>query len=171
MQRPLSGEPLAVDLVNTCWRGAGGLQDLLATSEGLTQWLAERNLDAQPGERVRGALTQAREVLRRAFRQEPGTEDEVNAILARAVIVRSLVDGRATERPLFADEAWRPAWLAVNDYLRLRAESLDGIRPCGHPSCVLYFYDPTGRRRWCSMARCGNRAKAHRHYTRQQSTR
>jgi predicted RNA-binding Zn ribbon-like protein len=31
---------------------------------------------------------------------------------------------------------------------------------------VLYFFDPTGRRRWCSMAGCGNRAKAKRHYAR-----
>ncbi|WP_245997945.1 CGNR zinc finger domain-containing protein [Nocardia pseudobrasiliensis] len=25
---------------------------------------------------------------------------------------------------------------------------------------------PSGRRRWCSMATCGNRAKARRHYDR-----
>ncbi len=35
------------------------------------------------------------------------------------------------------------------------------VRKCGHPKCVLYFYDVSraGRRRWCSMAVCGNRAK------------
>jgi predicted RNA-binding Zn ribbon-like protein len=32
----------------------------------------------------------------------------------------------------------------------------------------LYFYDtsPKRSRRWCSMATCGNRAKAARHYAR-----
>jgi predicted RNA-binding Zn ribbon-like protein len=35
------------------------------------------------------------------------------------------------------------------------------IRRCANPSCRLFFYDDsrTRRRRWCSMARCGNRHK------------
>ncbi len=35
------------------------------------------------------------------------------------------------------------------------------VRKCGNPNCVLYFYDVsrTRRRRWCSMAICGNRMK------------
>jgi predicted RNA-binding Zn ribbon-like protein len=35
------------------------------------------------------------------------------------------------------------------------------VRMCANPNCGLYFYDDsrTGRRRWCSMATCGNRAK------------
>ncbi len=35
------------------------------------------------------------------------------------------------------------------------------IRKCAGPACALYFYDTsrTGRRRWCSMAVCGNRNK------------
>lgn len=167
MDRPLTGEPLAVDLVDTRWNGPDGVEDLLATSEGLAQWLAERGVVADPDERVRGALVQARDALQRSFAGEPGADDDLNAILARALIVRSVSDGHVHEHPVFADEAWRPAWLAVDDCLRLRQVAPEGVRQCGHPACVLYFYDPTGRRRWCSMARCGNRAKAQRHYTRQ----
>jgi predicted RNA-binding Zn ribbon-like protein len=39
------------------------------------------------------------------------------------------------------------------------------IRKCGNPVCPLYFYDAsrTGRRRWCSMAVCGNRHKVAEH--------
>ena len=35
------------------------------------------------------------------------------------------------------------------------------VRKCGRPECILYFYDTsrTGKRRWCQMAVCGNRAK------------
>ncbi|MNR58262.1 CGNR zinc finger [compost metagenome] len=35
------------------------------------------------------------------------------------------------------------------------------VRECEHPDCVLWFYDRTKshRRRWCSMALCGNRHK------------
>ena len=42
------------------------------------------------------------------------------------------------------------------------------IRKCQRSACVLYFYDNSKRhgRRWCSMAACGNRAKAAAHYER-----
>lgn len=35
------------------------------------------------------------------------------------------------------------------------------VRKCANPQCFLYFYDGsrTGKRRWCSMAACGNRNK------------
>ena len=35
------------------------------------------------------------------------------------------------------------------------------LRMCANPSCSLYFFDAsrTHRRRWCSMAICGNRSK------------
>lgn len=36
------------------------------------------------------------------------------------------------------------------------------VRQCEHPDCMMWFYDRTKshRRRWCSMALCGNRHKA-----------
>ena len=36
-----------------------------------------------------------------------------------------------------------------------------GLQRCDHPNCRLMFYDDskTHRRRWCSMALCGNRSK------------
>ncbi|MDF0750477.1 CGNR zinc finger domain-containing protein [Marinobacter sp. 71-i] len=36
------------------------------------------------------------------------------------------------------------------------------IKQCEHPDCILWFYDRTKahKRRWCSMALCGNRYKA-----------
>ena len=39
------------------------------------------------------------------------------------------------------------------------------VRRCEHPECVYWFYDRTKshRRRWCSMALCGNRFKVARH--------
>jgi len=45
------------------------------------------------------------------------------------------------------------------------------MRKCANPKCGLYFYDDsrTGRRRWCSMATCGNRAKVAAHARRTQA--
>lgn len=42
------------------------------------------------------------------------------------------------------------------------------VRRCEAPGCGLWFLDRSknGRRRWCSMARCGNRAKVAAHYRR-----
>jgi predicted RNA-binding Zn ribbon-like protein len=43
---------------------------------------------------------------------------------------------------------------------------LERVRQCANPRCGWLFLDDSkgGNRRWCSMASCGNRAKAHRHY-------
>ncbi len=42
------------------------------------------------------------------------------------------------------------------------------IHRCASPQCALFFYDGsrTGKRRWCSMATCGNRAKVAAHFQR-----
>lgn len=47
------------------------------------------------------------------------------------------------------------------------------LRTCAAEDCGLWFLDTSkgGRRRWCSMRRCGNRAKAARHRRRRASTR
>jgi predicted RNA-binding Zn ribbon-like protein len=37
------------------------------------------------------------------------------------------------------------------------------IRTCADEACGWLFLDPSGRRRWCEMAVCGNRAKARRY--------
>ena len=47
------------------------------------------------------------------------------------------------------------------------------VRQCEGPACTLWFYDQTKshRRRWCSMAVCGNRAKARAHRERHNARR
>jgi predicted RNA-binding Zn ribbon-like protein len=46
---------------------------------------------------------------------------------------------------------------------------LGRVRKCANPECPMLFYDDsrTRRRRWCSMAICGNRAKVAAHHRRQ----
>ncbi|HEY4572072.1 MAG TPA: CGNR zinc finger domain-containing protein, partial [Kribbella sp.] len=46
----------------------------------------------------------------------------------------------------------------------LTGSSREHVRTC--PSCGWLFLDPRGRRRWCSMATCGNRAKVRAHAAR-----
>ena len=44
-------------------------------------------------------------------------------------------------------------------------DELPRVRKCGNTKCGKVFYDASrnGKRRWCEMATCGNRAKAARH--------
>ncbi|MFD5726187.1 CGNR zinc finger domain-containing protein [Streptomyces sp. NPDC058368] len=63
------------------------------------------------------------------------------------------------------------ARLAVEAVLGWAAteEQLPGrLRPCGNDACRLFLLDRSraNRARWCSMAVCGNREKARRHYER-----
>jgi predicted RNA-binding Zn ribbon-like protein len=66
----------------------------------------------------------------------------------------------------------RAGWLAAVNYVDLLNADPTRVRACAHPDCVLHFYDtsPKRSRRWCSMAGCGNRAKAARHYAKARTT-
>lgn len=48
---------------------------------------------------------------------------------------------------------------------------LSYLRKCERKDCILYFYDTTKnhKRRWCSMAICGNREKAAKFYRKKKS--
>jgi predicted RNA-binding Zn ribbon-like protein len=48
----------------------------------------------------------------------------------------------------------------------LAATDVGAVRACPGHDCGWLFLDPHGRRRWCTMAVCGNRAKARRHAAR-----
>ncbi|MFF8675235.1 CGNR zinc finger domain-containing protein [Streptomyces sp. NPDC015242] len=181
--RPLTDEPLCIDLLNTRWIDATGRHDLLDSLDGLRTWLAGPHVSRSLGfaavpadEDTLERLLQARTALDQAIAdpRRPDAEaiDALNAVLAhgrRGHLLRP--DGPDTfvevETP-----SWLPAWRAAEDYLRLLAERPERIRACGNPECVLHFYDVSknGTRRWCSMAGCGNRAKAQRHYARQKKT-
>ena len=51
----------------------------------------------------------------------------------------------------------------------LEKDSPGRLRPCANDECTLYLVDRSRNNsaRWCSMAGCGNRLKARRHYKRQ----
>ncbi|MEV0462782.1 CGNR zinc finger domain-containing protein [Nocardia tengchongensis] len=162
--RPHLGEPLALDLLNTRWIAASGRQDLLTDVAGARRWLADNDLDLPADAATLSALMTAREAILRAVKGE--TADDLNAVLEHGRIRRTLTpDGPAT-LPEVGDPAWLPGWLAADNLLHLLASSPDRIKKCAHPQCILWFLDTSknGTRRWHSMAACGNRAKATRHY-------
>jgi predicted RNA-binding Zn ribbon-like protein len=167
--RPLRGEPLSLDLVNTRWIGPAGRQDLLADTDGLAIWLDQAGLSGEgtADEATLDAVRFARDALVSALIEQQDTT-AVNDVLARGRIQRRIVDGAPVDDVEVDDPAWRIAWLAADDYTRLLRTAPHRIRPCANDQCILHFYDTSknGTRRWCSMAGCGNRAKVARHYDR-----
>lgn len=170
--RPLTSEPVCLDLLNTRWTQDGERRDLLASADGLAVWLASTGLDARfPADAAAlDPLLRAREALLRAVQApgDPAAAAALDAILEHGRIRATLSAEGPGERAEFADPAWGPAWTAARDYLDLLRTAPDRIRACAHEACILHFFDVSrnGTRRWCSMAGCGNRAKASRHYAR-----
>ncbi|MFF0432113.1 CGNR zinc finger domain-containing protein [Streptomyces sp. NPDC004327] len=170
--RPLTGEPVSLDLLNTRWIADGVHQDLLTDPAGLTVWLAANGLDtrfAADATTLRHTLA-ARDALAAVVDRpgDPAATAEVDAVLGHGRIRAILTAEGPGEEPEFADAAWGPGWIAARDYLDLLRAAPDRIRKCAHDACILHFFDTSrnGTRRWCSMAACGNRAKASRHYAR-----
>jgi predicted RNA-binding Zn ribbon-like protein len=174
--RPLPGEPLALDLLNTQWMASGSLADLLATAEGAQAWLAAAGIAAAPTPETRQALITTRQAIRDALTTPDGTEalERLNEVLGHGRLRLSVRPPATPDQALeVEDPAWRPAVMAAVNLLELLKQAPDRIRRCQHADCVLWFYDTTrnGTRRWCSMATCGNRAKAQRHYDRTKNPR
>ncbi|MFD3733387.1 CGNR zinc finger domain-containing protein [Streptomyces sp. NPDC058632] len=170
--RPLRGEPLSLDLLNTRWVENGVAHDLLEDPDGFARWLADHALPEPAGATpaALAATREARDALA-AVVEDPGDEGArqgLNTVLARGRVLRALGPDGPVEQVEPDDPAWLTAWLAAADYLRLVGTAPDRVRACANDECVLHFYDVSrnGTRRWCSMSGCGNRAKASRHYAR-----
>ncbi|MEV6203897.1 CGNR zinc finger domain-containing protein [Streptomyces sp. NPDC051771] len=170
--RPLTGEPLSLDLLNTRWMSEGEPQDLLTGTEGLAIWLAAHGLDGRfaADEATLRHTRTAREALK-ALVDRPGDAGAaalVDAVLEHGRIRVELTAEGPGERAEFADPTWGPGWTAARGHLDLLRTAPDRIRICAHEACILHFLDTSrnGTRRWHSMATCGNRAKASRHYAR-----
>ncbi|WP_017597254.1 CGNR zinc finger domain-containing protein [Nocardiopsis lucentensis] len=173
-RRPLVGEPVAMDLLNTRWVEGATPHDLLDGIDGLRQWLGETGLDtrfAVDGRTLERVLT-TRDALAVLVDAPEDTEAaaRLNEVLGHGLVRRLLRDGIPAATVEFDDPAWGPAWTAAADYLDL-LDAPERIRGCANPACVLHFFDTSrnGTRRWCSMAGCGNRAKAARHHARTRS--
>ncbi|MFJ2578258.1 CGNR zinc finger domain-containing protein [Kitasatospora aureofaciens] len=172
--RPLIGEPLALDLLNTRWAGTP-VNDLLSGADGYGIWLSSVGLSGRCAADEAGlaATLKAREVLGAAV-QSLGENGELgesaraglDRVLAHGRIRRTAGPGGAEDRIEVNRPEWLSAWLAVDDFLGLVGQGAHRVRQCAHEACILHFFDASqnGRRRWCRMAVCGNRAKAARHY-------
>lgn len=115
--------------------------------------------------RLRGAL---RQIFLAIVRQNPVEEGCIRPINEVLRITEGhdevIVDGDGWRMEFIAREnglEWLLAAIARSG-AELLAEGLNlPLRLCANPACGLFFYDAsrTHKRRWCSMAFCGNRSK------------
>ncbi|MEV7834509.1 ABATE domain-containing protein [Streptomyces subrutilus] len=170
--RPLTGEPVALDLLNTRWTEDGAPRDLFAGAaglsriEGLAVWLRGAGL----ADRFRADaptlvhLMTARAALERAVAgpADAGARALVDAVLEHGRLRVTLDAEGPGERAEFADPAWGPAWTAAHGYLELLGAAVGRIRTCAAEGCALRWWDATGEgtRRRCATAACTDRPKA-----------
>ncbi|MER7542189.1 ABATE domain-containing protein [Spirillospora sp. NPDC127506] len=174
---PLTGEPLALDLVNT--RPAGA--DLLSTVDALAAWLALEGervpqpetltaADLPPVHAVRDCAAIAIGHARRAGRPPEDALAGLTEAQRRAPAVKRLGwDGTAvTATPERTGRyGVRLAAHLAEAVADLLADPAVGrVRECEADGCVMLFLPAHPRRRWCSAARCGNRARVARYYAR-----
>ncbi len=179
---------LSLDLVNTRPLSAGQMIDRLTSVEEVDAWLAvagvaERgsvlDLSARLRERVlvdaralRSAVAAAASALRDGVGVPDAAVDVVNGILATRSWthrVERTADGfRRGESAAERDASAVLAPVAEAAAELLAEVDPARIRQCDDDTCVLWFVDTTrnGSRRWCSMERCGSRAKSAAHYRR-----
>ncbi|MGP3590715.1 CGNR zinc finger domain-containing protein [Vagococcus sp. WN89Y] len=161
-------ENMALDFINTLAMSEKGQYDFLQSDDDVRDWLQQAGVQAAPDKP--GALLAQARALREAIRQliearkngHPLTLDTLNDFLATAQSHLQLSadeSGTVQVQRLFPHN---PLGVIAEQAAELLAHGQFAyIRQCEHPECTLWFYDKTKahRRRWCSMALCGNRAK------------
>jgi predicted RNA-binding Zn ribbon-like protein len=167
---------LAIDFAYTGALGAASGEPLHATSD-LTTWLTGRFPEVVDGATDRDlidARTLSRSLARAALARSRGDEipsddvDLINLFAATPDIAPSLFGGTRQAGRSRAKASQALSVLAREAVELFACHPSDRIRECAADDCGLIFYDESrsNNRRWCSMQRCGNRAKVRAHRAR-----
>ncbi|MFV2176008.1 CGNR zinc finger domain-containing protein [Actinomadura sp. LOL_016] len=170
----------SVDLLNTVRDRVRGGRETLRTPDDLAGWLRRAGFpgietagedDLAAARRLRDAVDL---VVAAAAEGRPAPHPAVRVIneVAGAVPLgpRLTLDaaGAPARVPSGPAVATALAQVAVDAIELVTGPETGRVRVCAADDCGLRFVDrsPARNRQWCSMRRCGNRAKAGRHYAR-----
>jgi predicted RNA-binding Zn ribbon-like protein len=183
-----------LDFVNTLEFSRTGPTEHLDTIDAALRWLYDHELmhgdalesarfrfanDEASGERALSRLRRVRGALRDLVdaavegRSPGATSLEVVNRALRTPYIYQLVpagDGVSLDHQHVGDPiAGALARLSESIAREVSQGEPDRLRVCANDECRWAFYDisRSGRRKWCDMASCGNRAKAARHRARQ----
>ncbi len=192
----LIGEHPALDFLNSVMASAGATLDFLYDGATMGVWLkasgtlsgaALNAFEAMPrahADQIAADARQLREHFRallfaRTKRGARGLTSDalepLNALMAQSPLVQKLVktsDGsRLEEFRAFDTDVAFVAELAAQCADLIANQPAGQVRKCENPACTMWFNDSKRgpRRRWCSMAVCGNRMKVAAHRARQRS--
>jgi predicted RNA-binding Zn ribbon-like protein len=174
---------LCLTFVYTGGEGPYAVFETLHTPDDLAWWLAESDLavtveppsqtDLEHAKRLRQSIWLSANRLAHAQPLDPPDLEVLNAAAAHAPLVP-----RIEHTASGASSSWvAPATTrqALSTLARDAIDLFSGpnaarIRECEGVNCTLTFVDTSrpGARRWCSMERCGNRAKIRAHRSRLQ---
>jgi predicted RNA-binding Zn ribbon-like protein len=183
----------ALDFCNTMagWNG-GEEREYLATYAHLVVWTLDAGLvdnDAAADLRDKAAseprvaerqLRRARSLRRALYRACANPDDlaawntvgrEARAAAAHAELHHGRPPGHRWSVSAEAGLARLVLEVAREAGALLATTELGDVRQCPGSGCGWLFVDRTGRRRWCTMEVCGNRAKVRRHSDRERAAR
>ncbi|MFJ8432021.1 CGNR zinc finger domain-containing protein [Kitasatospora sp. NPDC094019] len=166
---------LCLELLPTGGPGRHSRYEILHQPSDLLKWLEESRLALPPGTvrisddqltAVRALrdtlwrLTAARASGTRAP-DEPADHALLNRTAARPPLAPQIAPDGTSAPPLPGDGDQLASTLARDAIALFTGPHAHRIRECGADNCQLLFVDTSrpGRRRWCSMERCGNRHK------------
>jgi len=185
-QLSLLGGRVSLDFANT----VSGLEtvferDHLVSVEALTAWLrhvglirtspaSRRELPAEPATltkalALRDVINRIGTTLVKGLGPDPSDLANLNKAAGNGLGQLELSANADGQYGLVVPAAMTPdgifAWLALDAIDLLRFADLTRLRRCEGEDCGWLFLDSSkaGRRRWCDMTVCGNRAKARRH--------
>ena len=176
-----------VELMNSIGARYGTEMDWLQNGDELLHWMqAVALLTVDEAKSVRKALDQA--ALDDAARQLRDLREQLRAAVPDlgadfVGAINAALAAAPGQHEIRLDETGQPALVfvqpldTVNSLVARAAIELadlvclqqpDRLRKCGNPQCGYWFRDTSrnNRRRWCSMAVCGNRTKVQAHRAR-----
>ena len=168
MADPVADADFLLALLNSTPVVDGVPTDDLAGPGRARAWLA--SLGGLGSEAELRQVRKVRDALQAVVR---GTEppDVLAPVLHGVARVPALTGGQVSWR-LKVPPDCELAVRAVLAWDALAKNSPGRLRPCANDECRLFLIDRSkaGTARWCSMAVCGNRMKARRHYERARTT-
>lgn len=174
---PMLGDHLAMDLLNTEARNSGEVIEYWNSGDDVLKWLKRYGVvPASGGKAVDLAellaqgmalRTLARRLIVQRKKDEPGDISDLNEYLHAYLSAPHLERDREGNLMLTRSARGEAIASLLGPVAEAVAQLLvEGnftlVKQCEHPDCILWFYDRTKahKRRWCSMASCGNRYKA-----------
>ena len=166
---------LSLDLCSTLlWRYRAPSEQLRVPHD-LARWLREAGVQPVPRAVRDQDLHQARELREAIYglvhdRLARRTLAKPHVATINALAAHPDPAPRLTAAGEIGYRADEPAAAALSRIARDAIELLAGstaarVRECAAPDCAFLFVDTSraGRRRWCAMARCGNREHVRKH--------